>query len=237
MPKFGKIAFTVICAGLVGMSGFLLVSKTASVSALACPQGTVETECVLGFVLPASYDALPMDLQQQLSVVLPESLFGPDDGYDFQIDTDGQMRFRKSRRSVETIREEIFHFDRPAGGASFGTRIVTLRRSTMKSTVADQLKQTKGRKASCEPGKPFVVALFPEEPLRRCLRTMFLLENVGEFNARTQALFLSQKMNYSDGTVGPLSLDKSELTDEDRANVVQAVKVIDTKARALGGFR
>jgi hypothetical protein len=237
MPKFGKIAVAVVCACLVGISGFLLVSKATSASPLACPRGTVETECVLGFVLPASYDALPKDLQQQLSVVLPKSLFGPDDGYNFQIDEDGQMRFRKSRRSVESIREEIFHFDRPAGGAKFGAQIVTLRRSTMKSTVADQLKQTKGRKASCEPEKPFVVALFPEEPLRRCLRTMFLLENVGEFNARTQALFRSQKMTYSDGTVGPFSLDKPGLTDEDRANVVRAVKIIDTKARALGGFR
>jgi hypothetical protein len=237
MQKFGKIALTVACATLVGVSGFLLVSKATRTSPLGCPRGTVETECVLGFVLPASYDALPKDLQQQLSVVLPKSLFGPGDGYDFQIDKEGQMRFRNSGRSVETIREEIFHFDRPAGGASFGARIATLRGSTAKSTVADQLKQTEGRKATCDPKLPFVVALFPEEPLRRCLRTMFLLENVGEFNARTQALFRSQKMTYSDGTVGPLTLDKAGLTDKDRANVVRAVKIIDTKARALGGFR
>lgn len=237
MPKLGKIGLAVFCASFLGISGFLLVSKANVESPLGCPEGTAETECVLGFVLPASYDALPTELQQQLSVVLPKSLFGPDDGYDFYIDDEGQMRFEKSRRSPETIREEIFHFERPAGGARFGARVVTLRRSATKSTSAVQLEQTKGRRASCEPGKPFVVALFPEEPLRRCLRTMFLLENVGEFNARTQALFRNQTMTYSDGSVGPLSLDRAGLTDEDRANVVRAVKVIDTKARALGGYR
>ena len=205
----------------------------------ACPAATSAGDCVLGFVIPSSLDALPTEFRKAITGRLSKELMVSGDvpGYSINGVEQGQLRLGGASREKEEVRTALFYLDPLQNGLGKGARLRSLGGSTRKARESDIGPQTKGRKASCEPGKPFVVALFPEEPLRRCLRTMFLLENVGEFNARTQALFLSQKMNYSDGTVGPLSLDKPELTDEDRANVVQAVKVIDTKARALGGFR
>ena len=204
-----------------------------------CPAPVSAGDCVLGFVIPSSLDALPVKFQTAISGRLSKDLVVSGDlkGYSFRIDAQGQLRLDGTPAVQDEVRTALYYLDSKGTGLGAGSRLRGLEASTEKAKDAEVVQQTKGRKASCEPGKPFVVALFPEEPLRRCLRTMFLLENVGEFNARTQALFRSQKMTYSDGTVGPLSLDKPGLTDVDRANVVRAVKIIDTKARALGGFR
>ena len=227
-----------LLTGIGAIVGFRALSASPTTKPI-CPAATSAATCVLEFVIPSSFDALPTNFRRAVAGRFSEELmvFGDEPGYKFRIDSEGQLRVAGNLERQEQVHVALYSLDPLKTGLGKGARLAALEASNDKATDEDIGPQTKGRKASCDPEKPFVVALFPEEPLRRCLRTMFLLENVGEFNARTQALFRSQTMTYSDGSVGPLSLDKAGLTDEDRAKVVQAVKVIDTKARALGGFR
>ncbi len=229
------LCFASVVGIAIGLRFFLAAPDTKP----ACPAATSAGDCVLGFVIPASLDALPTQFRRAITGRLSKELmvFGDAPGYSVKVDDQGQLRLAGNDRKQDEVRAALFYLDPLEIAIGQGARLRSLGASTRKARESDIGPQTKGRRASCDPDKPFVVALFPEEPLRRCLRTMFLLENVGEFNARTQALFRSQTMTYSDGSVGLLSLDKAGLTDEDRAKVVQAVKVIDTKARALGGFR
>jgi hypothetical protein len=104
------------------------------------------------------------------------------------------------------------------------------------TSKAGRAKGIAGRKASCDPANPWVLALFSEPDLRRCLRAIFLLENRSEFNSRTQKLF-DAKIQYSDGSIDSLSLERVGNTDSDRAAVLKKVRALDDKARSLGGFR
>jgi hypothetical protein len=227
-----------LLTGLGAMVGFRALSASPATKPI-CPAAASAATCVVEFVIPSSFDALPTNFRRAVAGRFSEELmvFGDAPGYTFRVDSEGQLRVDGNLDRQEQVHVALYSVDPVKTGLGKGARLVALEASNDKATDEDIGPQTKGRKASCDPDKPFVVALFPEEPLRRCLRTMFLLENVGEFNARTQALFRSQKLTYSDGSMGPLTLDRPGLTDEDRAKVVQAVKVIDAKARALGGFR
>jgi hypothetical protein len=58
-----------------------------------------------------------------------------------------------------------------------------------------------------------------------------------ELNERTRKLFNDVKIQYGDGTTGPVSFVRPNLTDADLAKMMSAMERFDAKARSLGGFR
>lgn len=195
---------------------------------------SLESVCVNGYSLFASYDALAENAQRDLfnpQRRLPagvKRLHG-------MVDPEGQFRLEGNRsdRTEIVIDTGVGTYDRPDRWPAIGQFLFDLRRPFRNET---QQKSPKDNKPSCDPTNAWTLLKLEEEPLRRCLRTVFLLEMTDTFNERTQKLFENQTIRYSDGTTGPLSLKRAENTDSDRGKVVAAVKAIDKKTRALGGY-
>ena len=144
------------------------------------------------------------------------------------------------RKPGERLRTEVIVDVNEAATFDYPERWLTVQKflvEVKKPFFAEAKKKSpKDNKPSCDPTNAWTLLKLRKEPLRRCLRTMFLLDMTDTFNERTQKLFENQTMKYSNGTTGPLSLKREGLTDSDRGKVVSAVKAIDAKARALGGY-
>jgi hypothetical protein len=241
-----RLGVLVLIIAAIAAGSLIVRSRTAAASKFACSAetelGAIEDVCVAGYSLVASYDALPPSnqkelfrLQEELPIIKP--------GFTGSVDSSGQFRVTGDefqRKAGERLRTEVIvdvhetaSFDNPERWQTVQEFLVDVKRPF--SSEAKK-KSPKGNKASCDPTNAWTLLKLSEEPLRRCLRTMFLLDMTDTFNERTQKLFENQTMKYSDGTTGPLSLKRESLTDSDRGKVVSAVKAIDTKARALGGY-
>jgi hypothetical protein len=225
--------------GVFGTTAAIFWSKSKTVEVLPCSNesrlGTVESVCIGGYALVAGYDALSEYNQRELFRLQVDLPIGRK-GFIGRVDSQGQFRVDGNwdqRTDVIVDIESAATFDYPERWPAVQPLFVELRKPF---SVEAKKKSPKGNKASCDPTNAWTLLKLREEPLRRCLRTMFLLEMTNTFNERTQKLFENQTMKYSDGTTGPLSLKREGLTDSDRGKVVSAVKAIDTKARALGGY-
>jgi hypothetical protein len=198
--------------------------------------GTIDGVCVGGYSIVASYDALPVANQRELFRLQNELPIDNKKGFVATVDSQGQLRVNGDwlyRTNVIVDVEAAASFDYPERWPA----VQKFLRELGDPFYAEAKKKSpKGNKASCDPTNAWTLLKLREEPLRRCLRTMFLLDMTDTFNERTQKLFENQTMKYSNGTTGPLSLKREGLTDSDRGKVVSAVKAIDTKARALGGY-
>lgn len=225
--------------GIFGTSAAIFWSKSHTVVQLPCSNesrlGTIESVCIGGYAIVAGYDALSEDNQRELFRLQVELPIGRK-GFVGRVDSQGQFRVNGNwdqRTDVIVDIESAATFDYPERWPSVQPLFVELRKPF---SVEAKKKSPKDNKPSCDPTNAWTLLKLREEPLRRCLRTMFLLEMTDTFNERTQKLFESQTMKYSNGTTGPLSLKREGLTDSDRGKVVSAVKAIDAKARALGGY-
>jgi hypothetical protein len=226
-------------AGIIGISAATFWAKSQKVEELPCSDesrlGTIESVCIGGYALVAGYDALAEDNQRELFRLQVELPIGRK-GFVGRVDSQGRFRVDGNwdhRTNVIVDIESAATFDYPERWPAVQPLFVELRKPF---SAEAKKKSPKGNKASCDPTNAWTLLKLREEPLRRCLRTMFLLEMTNTFNERTQKLFENQTMKYFDGTTGPLSLKRKGLTDSDRGKVVAAVKAIDTKARALGGY-
>jgi hypothetical protein len=197
--------------------------------------GTIDGVCVGGYYVVASYDALPVVNQREL-FRLQKDLPILNKGFVGLVDSLGQFRVKGNwlqRTNVIVDIEAAASFDYPE---RWPTVQKFLRDLGDPFNAAAKNKSSKDNKASCDPTNAWTLLKLREEPLRRCLRTVFLLDMTNTFNERTQKLFENQTIRYSNGTTGPLSLKRKGLTDSDRNKVMSAVKAIDKKARALGGY-
>lgn len=241
LQRSRKFRWLAIClfSGALAAAGVFTWARIRSVSSLPCLNsaelGTIEDVCVSGYSIAASYDALSevnqrelFSLRDQLPILHP--------GFTGTVDSQGQFRIKGNRllrTEVVVDIDSVTTFDHPE---RWPTVQEFLRDLGGPFSAAAKKNSPKDNKASCDPTNAWTLLKLREEPLRRCLRTMFLLDMTDTFNERTQKLFENQTMKYSDGTTGPLSLKREGLTDSDRGKVVAAVKTIDTKARTLGGY-
>jgi hypothetical protein len=197
--------------------------------------GTIEGVCVTGYSLVSSYDALPVTNQREMFRLQGE-LPILNKGFMGSVDSQGQFRVAGKwiqRTEVIVDIEAAASFDYPERWPTVQKFLVEVKAPFY---AAAKKKSPKDNKASCDPTNAWTLLKLHEEPLRRCLRTMFLLAMTDTFNDRTQKLFENQTIKYADGTKGPLSPTRKGNTDSDRSKVVAAVKAIDNDARALGGY-
>jgi hypothetical protein len=225
---------------LVGAGWAFRSHQTASRP--ACPISEYQPLCVLDYMLPASFDALPKTIQTNWKTEQARTLKAfsqPEIGFRFRVGSEGQLEILESRARQGAVRQELRDPMFAESGPKLDVRFGKLQQSALDADTskAGRAKGIAGRKASCDPANPWILALFNEPELRRCLRAIFLLENRSEFNSRTQKLFDGAKIQYSDGSTDSLSLERVGNTDSDRAAILKKVRALDEKARALGGFR
>jgi hypothetical protein len=235
---FERLGVALLGLLLLGASAVLVRSRTLHAQPLPCANADehswTEDQCIGGYSIISSYDALPIVNQKEL-LALQEKLpyFGK--GFVGRVDG-GQFRIAGSwphRSSVIADIDTTATFDRLELWPTVHNFLRELEKPFNKEA---KNKSSKINEPSCDPTNAWTLLKLHEEPLRRCLRTMFLLEMTHTFNDRTQKLFENQTIKYADGTKGPLSLTRKGNTDSDRSKVVAAVKAIDNKARALGGY-
>lgn len=231
---------SLLVAVIAVASGFTyLQAKGSSEELMPCSSrgyfGVIEDFCIGGYALVASYDALPKANQREtfrLQKLLPIS----NGGFVGSVDTQGQFRVEgdwETRTKVIADLEVTARLNSPERWPT----VQTLLKELVNLAYAESRdQQPSSSKASCDPTNGWTLLKLREEPLRRCLRTVFLLDQTKTFNDRTQKIFANQTIRYSDGTTAPLSLKRKGMTDSDRAKVVKTVKSLDKKARALGGY-
>jgi hypothetical protein len=183
--------------------------------------------CLSAMVLPASFDALPQDLQNKaLSDYSSESGLR----YGFARDNDGQLfaKLGSKRDKTQFSAFQLIYAEMEKDGVSFEPLAAEL----FGARFADSQLGP-----ACDVSKPGRMFKLNEKELRRCIRSAYLLQAAPEFNERTQKLFEGVTVEYANGTTGPLTLKRPGLTDADRKMVLSEVAKIDAKARSLGGFR
>lgn len=241
-----RLGVLILIVAATAAGSLLVRSRTGGPSKFPCSAetelGAIQDVCVAGYSIVASYDALPASNQKEL-FRLQQALPIINPGFTGSVDSSGQFRVtgdKFQRKAGERLQTEVIvdvneaaTFDYPERWPTVQKFLVDVKKPFFTET---KKKSSKGNKASCDPTNAWTLLKLREEPLRRCLRTMFLLDMTDTFNERTQKLFENQTMKYSNGTTGPLSLKREGLTDSDRGKVVSAVKAIDAKARALGGY-
>jgi hypothetical protein len=224
---------------LIAPAAALALSRSKRENVLPCSNasrlGRIEDFCIGGYALVASYDALPVANQREL-FSLQTKLPISKKGFQGFADSGGQFRVKGNWLQRTHVVVDI-HSAASQIYPKKWQNVQTFLAHLDKIFNADIAKKfPKNSRASCDPANARALVKLHEEPLRRCLRTMFLLDMTDTFNDRTQKLFENQTIKYSDGTKGPLSLTRKSNTDSDRSKVVAAVKAIDNKARALGGY-
>ncbi len=239
LSKKARWSLTALFAGLLCIASIVAWTQRSDSELLPCsndgPAGTIDGVCVGGYFLVASYDALPKANQREL-FRLQERLPAFESGFKGSVDSTGQFRIGgnwERRTNVVVDLESEATFSSPKNWPTVQTFLRDLGEPFYE---AAKTKATQDNKASCDPTNGWTLLKLREEPLRRCLRTVFLLDMTKTFNDRTQKIFANQTIQYSDGTTAPLSLKRKGMTDSDRAKVVKAVKSLDKKARALGGY-
>jgi hypothetical protein len=237
--RSSKLAFTGLALLVAALGGLLVLRIGQKTTAMPCSNdaglGTIDGVCVTGYSLVSSYDALPVTNQREMFRLQGE-LPILNKGFVGSLDSQGQFRVAGKwihRTEVIVDIEAAASFDYPERWPTVQKFLVEVKAPFYKEA---KYKSPIDNKASCDPTNAWTLLKLHEESLRRCLRTMFLLDMTDTFNDRTQKLFENQTIKYSDGTTGPLSLKRKGLTDSDRSKVVAAVKAIDNKARALGGY-
>lgn len=225
--------------GVLATASVIGWSKSRRVTLLPCSSessfGRIDDFCVGGYSIAASYDALPVDNQREL-FRLQSTLPNGNKGFVGFVDSEGQFRVKGNWKKRTNV---IFDFQITAVVSSPERwPLIQKPLNDLESVFFLDAKERspKDNNPNCDPNNAWTLLKLREEPLRRCLRTVFLLDMTNTFNKRTQELFENQTIKYSDGTTGPLSLKRKGLTDSDRSKVVAAVKAIDRKARALGGY-
>jgi hypothetical protein len=208
----------------------------------ACPISEYQPLCVLDYMLPASFDALPKTIQTNWTTKQARTLkaFSQSEiGFRFRVGSEGQLEILESRSRQGAVRQELRSPMLAGSVPKLDVRFGKVQQAALDADTskAGRAKGIAGRMASCDPANPWILALFNEPELRRCLRAIFLLENRSEFNSRTQKLFDEAKIQYSDGSTDSLSLERVGNTDSDRAAVLKKVRALDNKARSLGGYR
>jgi hypothetical protein len=232
-----------VVAGTVVVFGSLFVMRGRQAqSRSACPVTDYQPMCVVDYMLPSSFDALPKEVRADWTEVQSRTLktfLQPGIGFRFRIGSEGEFQILESRARQAAVRQELR--DPMWGGKSLSSKVRfgVLEKAVAGADVskAGRAKAISGRKASCDPENPWVLGLYNEPNLRRCLRALFLLENLSEFNSETQKLFHGSTIRYADGSTGPLSLVRKGINDSDRSKVVDTVRTLDTRARASSGYR
>jgi hypothetical protein len=185
-----------------------------------CSREEGSGRCLQYMTLPASFDALPKRVQE----ILREWSETSPDGYTF--DQKGQA-FTIAKTAFEKY------------GAYF--RMWSILQDQHDMTRLENLlgaaKPGSKQKAACDLRDPSRLIGMNETNVRRCLRAFYLSFYAPEFNERTRKLFNDVKIRYADGTTGPVSFVRPNLTDADLAKMMSAMERFDARARSLGGFR
>jgi hypothetical protein len=159
-------------------------------------------------------------------------------GFVFRVDSEGQ--FRASSRDRSIVNAMDFRYFRAKGDTTeeqgilaFQDKIIELGERQRSSPKAKSKAEP-----NCDPNRLEAITGLSEEPLRSCLRSIFLLHNRAEFNEATQALFkAADKFRYADGQDGPLSFTYRGANDDDRSEIVKIIRRIDKQAHDQGGLR
>ena len=159
-------------------------------------------------------------------------------GFVYRVDGEGQFRASAKGDSIHDAMS--FGYFPPNGTTAeeqgiraFQDKIIELGKQARTSP-----KPKKRPKPNCDPNRLEALTGLSEEPLRSCLRSMFLLHNRSEFNEATQALFKAAgKFRYADGQDGPLSFTHIGANDDDRSEIVKIIRRIDKQAHDHGGLR
>jgi hypothetical protein len=159
-------------------------------------------------------------------------------GFVFRVDSEGQFRASSKDRSIVNAMD--FRYFPPSGTTveeqgirAFQDKIIELGKQQRSSPKAKSKTEP-----NCDPNRLEALTGLSEEPLRSCLRSIFLLHNRSEFNEATRALFkAADKFRYADGQDGPLSFTYKGANDDDRSEIVKIIRRIDKQAHDLGGLR
>jgi hypothetical protein len=234
-------------AALLAGVGMLIWRPFSPKQTLACGGSGVNlltspAECMTNLMVAASFDALSPQAkaaairQQDSDNRFSKSLGGQ--GFTYRVDADGQFRASSKDNSIAEALD--FRY--------FGTKGTTTEeqgirefQDTIISLGKQQRSSPKAKskpKPNCDPNRLEALTGLSEEPLRSCLRSMFLLHNRSEFNEATQALFkAADKFRYADGQDGPLSFTYKGANDDDRSEIVKIIRRIDKQAHTQGGLR
>jgi hypothetical protein len=238
----------------VGLLSGLLVCITLVIWRSSSPKPTLvcgglgvnlsssPAECMTNLMVAASFDALSPQAraaairQQKSDNQFSKGLGG--NGFAYRVDQQGQFRATSRDRSIHDAMD--FRYFPPNGTTieeqgirAFQDKIIELGKQQRSSPKAKNKTQP-----NCDPNRLEALTGLSEEPLRSCLRSMFLLHNRAEFNEATQALFkAADKFRYADGQDGPLSFTYRGANDDDRSEIVKIIRRIDKQAHDQGGLR
>lgn len=199
-------------------------------------------ECMTNLMVAASFDALSPKakaaaIRQQESDNRNNN-FVTGKGFVYRVDSAGQFRASSKDRSIVNAMDFRYFLARGTtteeqGIRAFQDKIVELGKQARSSPIPK-----KRPKPNCDPNRLEALTGLSEEPLRSCLRSMFLLHNRSEFNEVTKSLFkASDKFRYRDGQDGPLSFTYAGANDDDRSEIVKIIRRIDKQAHDKGGLR
>lgn len=227
-------------------AGLSLVRNTSKSAPLNCGLhvtiASSPAECMSNLMVAASFDALSPKAK---SAAVLQLEFNNRDvrsvgsrGFSYRVDADGQFRVVSTDKDLDRSMD-LGYFPpdgkttEDEGIRAFQNRIFELGK---RARTAPKLK--KRPTPNCDPNRLEAITGLAEEPLRSCLRSIFLLHNRREFNTATQALFAAaEKFRYADGKDGPLSFAYPGADDDDRSEVVKILRRIDKQAHDQGGLR
>jgi hypothetical protein len=208
---------------VIGIGGVFAYRATRHADRTAKFCSASGSACLEYMTIPASFNALPLKIQKVLLDYSAEP-----------VADDGQLYV-----------EVIVYADRSDPGARRGKYFLI--NANLKDNREFELTDLNKLFSSAKPGyrgssacdlqNPSRLLNLNETNLRRCLRVFYLSLYVPEFNERTRKLFSDVKVQYSDGTTGPVSFLRPKLTDSDLSKMVSAMERFDKNARSLGGYR
>jgi hypothetical protein len=245
--KSRYVVAAVLATVLVATFGFATWRGMSQESPLACGGPGVNlssspAECMTNLMVAASFDALSPKAKsaaiRQQKIDNRNNNFVTGKGFAFRVDSEGQFRASSKDRSIVNAMD--FRYFRAKGDTTeeqgiraFQDRIIELGKQKRSSP-----KPKSKPKPNCDPNRLEALTGLSEEPLRSCLRSMFLLHNQAEFNETTQEQFkAANKFRYADGQDGPLSFTYRGANDDDRSEIVKIIRRIDKKAHDMGGLR
>ena len=245
--KSRYVVATGLAATLLAGAGLLIWRGTSLKPHLACGSPGVNlssspAECMTNLMVAASFDALSPTAKaaaiRQQDYDNKNNNFVTGKGFVYKVDSEGQFRASSKDDSIYNAME--FRYFPPNGTTAeeqgiraFQDKIIELGKQARTSP-----KPKKRPKPNCDPNRLEALTGLSEEPLRSCLRSMFLLHNRAEFNEATQALFkAADKFRYADGQDGPLSFTHIGANDDDRLEIVKIIRRIDKQAHDHGGLR
>lgn len=191
--------------------------------------------CVLGYTIIASFDALPKTSQKLLARLDTVMAYNMRD-LQYSISPDGQMQFNGGDDVKETVARQLASSALADHQNEWGPVRGFLEKVGKPFDVEARANTPKTNRESCDPTNAWTLRKLKEESLRECMRTIYLLGMQTTFNPNAKAIFAGAKIEYRDRTIGALSLDRPNMSDNERNEVVKAVKKLDRQIQATGGY-